>query len=132
MTDDSWQDPAKVAAANEVAFDYIKAHDFRIVWADGAVGGVTPNGLVHCALYAERPALPRRQVFKIEMNSDSTGQLGAEVLEKQISRGSVVREMSCDLFLSAQAAENLAGWLMLQVQALKKMHTEFEEKNVPS
>ena len=42
----------------EVAIDYIKSPDFRIVWADGVVGSATPNGLIHFALYAERPAIP--------------------------------------------------------------------------
>jgi hypothetical protein len=108
MTDDTWQDPLKGPGENEVAFDYIKAHDFRVVWADGVVGGLTPQGHIHCALFAERQALPRRQVFKIETGDGRMGRLGEEVLEKQISRGSVVREMACDVFLSAQAAENLA------------------------
>ena len=109
MTDDTWLNPQKGPATDEVAFDYIKAPDFRIVWADGIVGSVTPNGHIHFALYAERPALPRRQVYKIE---PQTGALGAEVAEKQISRGSVVREMSCDVFMTPQLAEKVAKWLL--------------------
>jgi hypothetical protein len=131
MTDDTWQDPLKGPGENEVAFDYIKAHDFRVIWADGAVGGITPNGHVHLALYAERQALPRRQVFQVEMKDGHAGRLGREVLEKQISRGSVVREMACDLFLSPQVAENLAHWLLSQVDLLRKINAE-EEKNVSS
>ena len=50
---------------NEVAFDYIKTSDFRIIWADGAIGGPTARGYVHVALYAERPAIPRRQVLSL-------------------------------------------------------------------
>jgi hypothetical protein len=121
MTDDTWLDPEKGPSENEVAFDYIKSHDFRVVWADGALGGITPNGFVHFALYAERPALPRRQVFSIESAGGSTGTLGSEVLEKQISRGSIVREMACDVFLSAQAAENLAKWLLERVEERRKL-----------
>ena len=102
----------KGPATDEVAFDYLKASDFRVVWADGIVGSLTPNGHVHFALYAERPALPRRQVFKIE---PQTGALGAEVAEKQISRGSVVREMSCDVFMTPQLAEKVAKWLLERV-----------------
>jgi hypothetical protein len=128
MTDDTWQNPLKGPGENEVAFDYIKAHDFRVVWVDGAVGGATPQGHIHCAVYAERQALPRRQVFKIEELGDGVGRLGPEVLEKQISRGSIVREVACDLFLSPQGAENLAHWLLSQVAAYKKM-TAGEEQD---
>jgi hypothetical protein len=52
------------------------------------------------------------------------GVLGAEVLEKQISRGSIVREMACDVFLTAQTAEHIAGWLLNQAAELKKTQGE--------
>ncbi|WLA78989.1 hypothetical protein [Bradyrhizobium elkanii] len=120
MSDETWRDPLKGPDKNEVAIDYVKAPDFRVMWADGAFGGVTPNGHVHCALYTERYAIPRRQIFKL----DEAGALGPEVVEKQISRGSVVRELSCDLFLSPQTAENLAHWLLSQVALMKKASEE--------
>jgi len=119
--DDSWMDAAKGPATNEVAVDYIKSHDFRVVWVDGVIGGITPNGVIHVAVYAERQAIPRRQVFKIEPTGENVGVLGAEILEKQISRGSVVREMACNLFLTAQVAENMAQWLMARAVELRKI-----------
>lgn len=119
-SDDGWQNAGKVLAPNEVAFDYIKGHDFKVVWADGAIGGITPNGLIHLAVYSERPAIPRRQVHEIERVDDDRGKLGKEVVEKRLSRGSVVREMSCDLMMAPQTAENLANWLLQQVEEIKK------------
>lgn len=116
MTDDTWLNPSKGPASNEVAFDYIKGPDFRVVWASGIVGSLTPGGQVHFALYAERPALPRRQVFKV----DPSGQIGPEVQEKLISRGSVVREMACDVFMSPVVAEQMAHWLLERVDEYKK------------
>jgi hypothetical protein len=121
MTDEAWLDPAKGPSEKEIAFDYIKAPDFRVVWADGAIGSITPNGLIHFVLYAERQAIPRRQVFSIEAMEDGTAKLGEERLDKQISRGSVVREMGCDVFLSPQAATNLANWLLEQVSDLENL-----------
>lgn len=121
MTDEAWLDPAKGPSEREIAFDYVKAPDFRVVWADGALGGVTPNGHIHFALYAERQAIPRRQVFVMEEGKDGMVTLGQEQLDKQISRGSVVREMGCDVMMSIQAAENLANWLTDKVAELKKI-----------
>lgn len=115
MVDETWQDTEKKPAEDEVAIDYIKGDDFRVVWADGAIGGITPNGLIHLALYAERLAIPRRQVFRLVKEGESRGSLGEEVRPKQISRGSVVREMACDVFLTPQGAENLAKWILLKV-----------------
>ena len=120
MTDEMWLDPTKGASENEVAFDYIKALDFRTIRADGAIGSITPNGHIHFALYSERQAIPRRQVFAVEQIHEKVGRLGPEVLEKQISRSSVVREMACDVFLTPIAAENLANWLLAQVDDVKK------------
>jgi len=124
MEDDSWQDPNKAPAREEVAFDYIKGDDFRVIWADGAIGGVTPRGYIHCALYAERQAIPRRQVHALEKIDDSTSTLGAEIPDKRISRGSIVREMACDVFMSVESAERLAHWLLERVDEVKRRQKE--------
>jgi hypothetical protein len=69
----------KEPSDKEVAFDYLKAPDFRVVWADGIFGTITPNGLLHIAPFAERLAIPRRQVFAIEQVDQDVGKLGAEL-----------------------------------------------------
>lgn len=126
MTDETWLNPTKGPADNEVAFDYVKSPDFKVVWADGAIGSITPRGLIHFAIYAERPAIPRRQVFKINDEDDGYGTLGSEVTEKQISRGSIVRELSCDVFLTPAGAASLAAWLTETVATHKNL-SEAEE-----
>jgi hypothetical protein len=103
-------------APDEVAIDYIKAPDFRIVWADGAMGSPTPSGHIHFVLFAERPAIPRRQVHKLDL---VTGVLGEAIPEKTISRGALVREMSCDVMIAPETALTLAQWLVEQVKILK-------------
>ena len=114
MTED-WQNSASGLLPNEIAFDYLKASDFKVVWADGGIGGVTPNGLVHLSFYAERHAIPRRQIFSIiPIEGTAMSTLGNEVVEKQLSRRSIVREMACDVMMSPETAENLARWLLEQ------------------
>jgi|GEM_PF-5364840 len=103
-----------------VAFDYIKAPDFRVVWADGVVGGVTPQEKIHCVLYAERPSIPQRQVFQVSNAKGPFVQLGEENLEERVSRNSVVREMACDVFMTATTARNLASWLLQQADELDR------------
>lgn len=103
-----------------VSFEYIKSADFRTVWADGAVGGVTPTGLIHFAVYSERPAIPRRQVFEVADDEGGGKRLGPELLEKRVSRDGFVREMPVDVMLSVNVAESLAQWLMQQVEIVKK------------
>lgn len=45
--------------APQIRFNYIKSAQFRVIHADGAIGGVTPNGFIHMALFNERAAIPR-------------------------------------------------------------------------
>ena len=103
---------------DQVAFDYIKGKDFRSIRADGAVGGVTPSGYIHFALYSERGAIPRRVVNKI--NAD--GSLGEEIEEEGITRGSIVREMDVDVFLRPTVARNLHRWLGEQIDRVEAMN----------
>jgi hypothetical protein len=102
---------------DEVAFDYIKTSDFRIIWVDGAIGGPTAQGHVHVALYAERPAIPRRQVFRIDQTTSSVGPL---IPEKTITRMAYVREMACDLMMTPTGARTLGEWLIQQADLMIK------------
>jgi len=104
-------------ASDEVAIDYIKAADFRVIWADGLIGGATPANLIHFGLYAERPAFPRRQIHKVDQ---STFELGPSLPNRTIGRNSVVRELACDVLLTPATALSMAEWLISQVEALKK------------
>lgn len=117
MSEDSLlETPRNGAASDEVAFDYVKTSDFRVVWADGAIGGRTAQGHIHFALYAERPAIPRRQVFRLNME---TSALGDPIPEKTIGRAAYVREMACDVMMTPDVARNLAQWLIQQADSLK-------------
>src|SRR5438874_108790 len=83
-------------AAKQLAFDYIKSPHFRALRADGAIGGVTPNGQIHIALYSERPPIPQRVVHRITEEN----KLGEEIEHQRVSRDAIVREMDADVFLT--------------------------------
>lgn len=108
-------------ATNQVAIDYIKGPDFRVVWADGVIGSPTPAGNIHFAIYAERPAIPRRQVHTID---PSTLEASDPIPEKTIGRNSIVREMAFDVHLGPDVALLLARWLVEQVNVLKAKRGE--------
>jgi hypothetical protein len=108
--------PLDDPALDEVAFDFVKANDFRVVWADGAIGSVTAHGHVHLALYSERPAIPRRQVFKID---PVTGTLGDLIPEKTIGRNAYVRELGCDVMMTPDVARSIGEWLLKLADSMK-------------
>lgn len=119
MSETEWVGGDRPTDGTTVAFDYIKSADFRTVWADGAIGGVTPSGLVHFAVYSERPAIPRRQVFAVLDSGEAGQRLGSEIIEKRIARDAIVREMPVDIVVSVNVAESLAQWLMQQVEIVR-------------
>lgn len=104
-----------------INFDYLKSHFFHTIHVDGAIGGPTPSGLLHVALYSERTAIPQRIVQQV--NSD--GSLGDAIPEMTVSRGGVVRELEADLILTPDAAENIAKWLLEHAQKVRD-HTRRE------
>ena len=93
-------------AGNRVAFEYIKSQHFRVVRADGAIGGLTPTGSLHFALYTERHPIPRRIVHKMD-----EGGLGAALPNETVSGDAIVREMDVDVFVSIGVARSLHQWL---------------------
>jgi hypothetical protein len=52
-------------ASGPVPFNYIKSSGFRVIHVDGAIGSVTPRGLIHAALFSERMPTPRVTVHPI-------------------------------------------------------------------
>jgi hypothetical protein len=94
--------------------DYIKGNLFRTVRPDGAIGTLTPHGLIHLIFFAERQAVPQRVVHKLEAD----GSLG-EVLEV-VGRDAVVREAEVAISLdveTAEAAVRLLTDLLKEAQA---------------
>lgn len=104
-------DPAK-----RVTIEYIKSQSFRVIHADGAIGGVTPSGNVHLALYSERAAIPRTLVH--EANDD--GSLGNPIPEETIVRPGLIREMDVDVILTRPAVEGLLKWLTDRMKDLEE------------
>jgi hypothetical protein len=97
-----------------IQFHYIKSNSFRVVHVDGAVGSITPTGLIHAAIYSERAPIPRMAAHVV----DKEGRLGPPT--EQDIRSGIVREVEVGLLLSRNSAEALRGWLDGQIEALDK------------
>ncbi|MEY4241366.1 MAG: hypothetical protein RJA14_1062 [Pseudomonadota bacterium] len=115
-TPDPANPEAGADAEERVVFDYIKSPSFRSLHADGLIGGITPTGHLHFALFCERTALPQRHVHKLT----SVGALGEQVEEETVSRGGVVREMEVDAFVTLDAAKRMRDWFTARVGELEE------------
>jgi hypothetical protein len=112
-------------AIDRLVIRYIKSNFFRVMYADGAIAGVTPNGGVHIEFYNTRPALPDRATHAIV-----DGLMTDEIESERISSGGLVREVEGQFVMSAEVAEAVIGILQSQVEVLKKVkQARSEAKN---
>jgi hypothetical protein len=97
-------------APSKIKFHFIKANYFRAVHADGAFGGITPQGHVQMAVYSERRPIP------LEITNTFDGnQVGPEILEERVSKEGIVRELEVDLIMTVEVARSMQHWLEEQI-----------------
>ena len=98
-----------------MVFGYEKDPAFRVVYANGAQGGVTPKGEYTFDLFFEHARPPTKVVHSITPDG-----LGPEV-ERQPPAPQVVRELLVGVVMTPAGAKSLAHWI------LETIH-QFEEK----
>lgn len=111
-------------APPRVRFYYLKSTQFRVLHVDGAIGGITPRGLIHLSVYSERPAIPQSQQHEISPEgrildpNETEGKLG------------IVRELDADLIMSKQGAVELRDWLTARIDELDEMQKKSKKDGV--
>ncbi len=99
-----------------VQYHYIKSSQFRVLHADGIVGGPTPNGLIFLGLYSERSAIPQIMVHDIT----EAGQIGPERIDDRIGKKGIVREVEVGAVMSIETASVVISWLQERIDVIKK------------
>jgi hypothetical protein len=92
-----------------------KADGFRVLPAEGALGGITPSQMYQINFYIEAPNIPTDITHELS----TEGKLGPQLSQHQ-EGGDIVREMQCAVLMTIQQAEALARWIMNTV----KQHRE--------
>ncbi len=104
---------AELEAQSGVEIHYMKSNHFRVIHADGAVGAITPRGLVHMTLYSERAAIPKRGFRAISVDGQS---LESEEFTETI--GGVVRELEVDVLMDKAIVLQIRDWLTRRLDEL--------------
>src|ERR1700686_3831303 len=102
-----------------IPFHYIKSNEFRVLHADGAVGSVTPGGLIFLGIYSERAPIPQLMTHEIT----DAGQVGPEHVDERVSKKGVVREVEIGAMMSAEVATQVIAWLQEKVDLIHKLRT---------
>ena len=102
-----------------VIFGYEKDPAYRVVYANGAQGGVTPKGEYTFDLFFEHARAPAKVVHSITPDG-----LGPEV-ERSPATPQVVRDLLVGVIMTPAGAKSLAHWILENIR-------QFEEKAAKS
>src|SRR5689334_19464234 len=102
-------------APQPVPVHYIKSNFFRVAHTDGAIGHITPAGLIFVGLYSERLAIPQLMVHEVT----EEGQVGPERPEQRVSKSGLVREVELGAVMSIETASALVTWLQEKIQLIQ-------------
>jgi hypothetical protein len=104
---------------SSIALHYIKSNYFRVVHADGAMGGFTPRGQLFFSLYSERAPLPDTTVQAIEQ-----GQLGKEIVEMRQGSQGILRELEVGVVMDVNVAKSLVTWLEERIKIAEQLQSD--------
>ncbi len=106
-------------------FDFIKSEQFRVIHADGVLGGVTPRLKIFMSIWSERPPIPQRVVHSI--NADGT--MGAEIADQRVIRDSdVVREVEAGVVMDIGLARAVVLWLQDKIKTAEEIVAQHREE----
>ncbi len=104
---------------SSITSHHIKSNYFRVIHADGAIGGFTPRGQIFFNLYSERPPVPEITVHAVQ-----NGQLGKEITEGRppLSAG-ILRELEVGVIMDVNVAKALVTWLNERIKIYDELQS---------
>jgi len=109
------EDTQAAAEPTKLQFHYIKGPTYREVPCHGAIGGVTPQGKISLAFYAERYPIPR--IVQYDVHTSAPDATSVSLNEREAtpsyieSRQGVIRHVEFCVYLDVETAQRLRDWL---------------------
>lgn len=91
---------------------YQKNPLYRNVYADGAIGGVTPQGKLNLNFYATRNTIPK----SVEYDISKDGAISDEKARIVNGKSGLVREIEFSIYLDKNTAKDLYSFLKLHLE----------------
>jgi len=118
------------SSVGKIRIEYIKSNFFRILRADGAIGGTSPRLELFITFYSERFPIPKVLVYQ----ATPEGAPGEEVSAEREVKSGVIREAEVGITMDLPTAKSFASWLNEKIVELEKTrerilapHKETEE-----
>jgi len=109
---------------SSISFHWRKSNYFRVIHADGAFGGLTPDGNVFFTLYSDHPPIPDETIQSVMAD----GTLGQEVLEKRVITQGVERELEVSVVMPLSTAKALRDWLDERIRILESLNNQLAKE----
>ncbi len=101
-----------------ITYKYERHPDYRIVYANGAVGGVTPRGEILYDLFIEFVGVPQETVHSVTPDG-----LGPEI-ERKPESPPFTRQSQIGVVMTPGQAKSLGYWLLNQVESMERKREE--------
>lgn len=102
-------------AENRLEAIYVKSNACRVIHADGAYGGLTPQLNIYMALYSEHNALPASAVYVLDPAEKTARE------ETQAPPREWTREIEAEVIMSRDMARSLRDWLDARIKAVEEV-----------
>lgn len=114
--------------SQQLKVDYIKSNAFRVVHADGALGGLTPRLDIHMSFWSERFPIPKEIVYEI----DQGAMTGKEIGQLRVAREGLVREVEVGVVMNLETAKVFHRWFGDKIESAEKTKHEIQKKTAGS
>ena len=104
----------------EVNFKYFKGNFYRIIHANGVIGGVSRCGEIHMSFYSERPGFPDSAKLVIS-------QMGSALPERIEGGDKYIREIEVDAVVDLNTAKQVRTWLDIQIETMEASIREAQQ-----
>jgi hypothetical protein len=92
-----------------VRFHYLKSSAYRVIHADGIIGGQTPSGFLQFSFYTERLPIPTMIEHAVTDLGGDIKRLGQET--RREGKQGIVRDVEVGVIMTVDMAKQLRGWL---------------------
>lgn len=106
-------------AGQEIPVNFVQSPDFRVIYCEGAWGGITPRGLIQMAIFTERMPLPDTVKHVIQEDGGLT-----PVEEKRPP--AMERIIEADLIMPMDVAISVRDWLTIKITQAQALQAKIQ------
>ena len=109
-----------MADEKRLKISYQRSDDYRVVAANGAVGGVGPQGDFFVQFYVETRTLPIDIVQELVPDAEGGRGMLGKILSPE-EEHNVTRELQCGVLMSREQARSLAEFIGRQLEEFDRV-----------